>query len=348
MEIGQKGICCKKVGGIDEEVGISGKRLFGGDRRLAGGAEEVLHCAEGSGTDGETEAFFGRLKTGEGIGRDFIEFLVHLVLLDGLSLDGFEGTEADVEAQVPEGMAGGEHALKDAGSEVEASGGGSGGMGARRIGVDGLVALLIKGLPGIIGIPLNVGGKGHFPGRGSHVGDGGKAIKGEADEAGAILLLFENLGGEGALPSEGASGRKAFPWTKKAPPLVVGRFGPGTKEEAFHGTTSGAVPGEAGLEDGDGVAETDGGTGKEVGEFVKEVVGNLSSGAVDEEETRFVALVGGDLGDGLPGQMVIKLRSFHSGVRKWGSWTGLQDFPESAGGVVFCFEVMRQGGGIEL
>jgi len=138
------------------------------------------------------------------------------------------------------------------------------------------------------------------------------------DETGAVLLLFENLGGEGALPEEGASGREALSGTKQAPPLVVGRFGSGTKEEAFHGTTSGTLPDEAGLEDGDGVAETDGGTGKEVGEFVKEMVGNLSGGAVDEEETRFVALACGDLGDGLSGQMVIKLRSFHSGVRKWG------------------------------
>lgn len=73
---------------------------------------------------------------------------------------------------------------------------------------------------------------------------------------------------------------------------------------------------EAGLEDGNGVAETGGGLGKQIRELAEEMVRNLAGGAVDEQQARLVPPVRRDLGNCFLGEVIIELSRFHVGTKR--------------------------------
>jgi len=65
------------------------------------------------------------------------------------------------------------------------------------------------------------------------------------------------------------------------------------------------LSGETGVEHGYVVAEYSGALRKELGEFVKTVVGSIARGTMVDEQAGFVSLVGGSLGDSLRWELVV-------------------------------------------
>jgi hypothetical protein len=92
--------------------------------------------------------------------------------------------------------------------------------------------------------------------------------------------------------------------------------GVGSQQKALHLSARGALAGEAGVEYGYVVAEYAGADGEELGKFVKTMVRSFSGLSTIDEQARFVALVGGCLGDLVRWEFVVKFGGEHREDRK--------------------------------
>lgn len=243
-------------------------------------------------------------------------FLMHAMGLDGVGLDGEEGSRPDVEGQRCGEDARLTQALQEAWGEMEAGGGGCDGAGFPCI--DRLVSILIDGLV-VPGPPLDIGGQGHFAMQRREAED----VAVEFHEHRPVRVLAANggmQGGFGRAEAKGGAGADPFGWPQEGSPNTGSCF---FEQQQFDGSLGFGFATPQACRDDLGIIEHEEVAGPEPSSYLMEAsLMARGGGPVEDEEPGLVAMSTGMLGDTFRGEMEIEVGDAHGTVGKRGEKWG--------------------------
>jgi len=233
------------------------------------------------------------------------------MILDLFRLNGLEGAQSDVKAEVEKAVAPLDKAVDDGFGKMQAGGRGGRRVRLGRVRIDGLVAFLVQFPAGIPGTPLDVRRQGHFPFPGRHGWNGRIVVKLKTDEGGSVILFPEDPRGKGIVVTEFGTHREAFAGSQEAPPLNFRFALARTEKEAFDLAAACAPGAQASFQYHNGVAEKAGFPGQQIRQFAEKVIGDLSGSPVHQQQPGFISLIRGHLGNRGGGQLIIEIGRIH-------------------------------------
>ena len=313
MEIGNEVVnATEGCGWVDKNISFGLKGTIGESWRigiLVEAQEGIFHGADTGSANRETGTCSRVFEGGKALSGNGVPLVVDGVLADIVNLDGVKGSDADLEGEVVEGCAVLLELLDELRGEVESGGGCGDSLLFGIIGVNGLVAIVVARLAGVVGRSLNIGWEWHDADAFSQCSDGFVISGLKANTVVAIIAGFEDLSSVESVQAKVTGGEGFFPGLEEAPPgLGIFRR---VQEETLDFSAGSTLSVKAGFKDGSVIAEATCFVWKVFAEVVEGRMGHPLGGAVDDHKARGVPPGGRFLGNVFRREVIVKAGSVH-------------------------------------